>query len=213
MGFVSYELYQSMKENCSGNFLDFDLSNVNCMNDLQVFENLVSGINRNQVLEPLCHKTFITSPTPKEMLKDRHRRSLAKLEEGFVAKKVHGYRASCSRAYTYVLLEYWANNDAVRKALHVREGTIKNWMRCNYDLSYEHEIDNVVEYHQNISTKGYRSLVYSGDHDMIVPHISTEAWIRTLTNLSVTEEWHPWFVDGQVAGYVNVDAGITHYMI
>lgn len=39
----------------------------------------------------------------------------------------------------------------------------------------------------------------SGDHDLVVSHVSTEAWIRTLF-LTVDYPWRPWFVDGQVAG-------------
>jgi serine carboxypeptidase-like clade 1 len=56
-----------------------------------------------------------------------------------------------------------------------------------------------VKYHLDVTTKGYRSLVYNGDHDMVIPFIGTQAWIKTL-NFSVVDEWRPWFVDGQVAG-------------
>ncbi|XP_073225617.1 putative serine carboxypeptidase-like 52 [Cicer arietinum] len=48
--------------------------------------------------------------------------------------------------------------------------------------------------------KGYRSLIYSGDHDLVVPFISTQAWIRAL-NYSIVDDWRPWFVNGQVGGY------------
>ncbi|XP_026405536.1 serine carboxypeptidase-like 18 [Papaver somniferum] len=215
LGFVSYELYQSMRVNCRGNFLNFDISNGNCSDDRREFEELVSGINRNQVTEPLCHNALTTSPNPKEMLKNRRRRSLVTTREG-----LHAYDASCPRMYTYVLLEHWANDNRVRKALHVKEvrtvtlpefGSYEKWNRCNYDLPYTAEVTNAIEYHQNISPKGYRSFIYSGDHDMIVPHISTEAWIRTLANLSITEEWRPWFVDGQVAGYTRTYSnGLTY---
>ncbi|KAI3965410.1 hypothetical protein MKX01_042891 [Papaver californicum] len=140
------------------------------------------------------------------MMKNRRRRSLVQVEQG-----LHSSAASCPRMYTYALLEHWANDDRVRKALHVKEGTIRKWMRCNYDLPYTVDVNNVIEYHQNISTKGYRSFIYSGDHDMIVPHISTEAWIRTLTNLSITEKWRPWFVDGQVAGYTRTYSNALTY--
>lgn len=42
----------------------------------------------------------------------------------------------------------------------------------------------------------------SGDHDMVVPYISTEKWINSL-NITVDTDWRPWFVEGQVAGYFN----------
>lgn len=41
----------------------------------------------------------------------------------------------------------------------------------------------------------------SGDHDMVVPHSSTEEWIDSL-KLPIADDWEPWFVDGQVAGLV-----------
>ncbi|KAI3965413.1 hypothetical protein MKX01_042894 [Papaver californicum] len=155
------------------------------------------------------------------MIENRRRRSLAKIEEGLVAEK-HLLPPSCVRDYGNVLLEYWANDDGVRKALHVKElylynenlrlpGTTKRWARCNRNLRYGSELESCLEYHHNISTKGYRSLIYSGDLDIVVPHISSEAWIRTFANLSITDNWRSWSVSGQVAGYVNLDNYITHY--
>ncbi|XP_072079869.1 serine carboxypeptidase-like 17 isoform X3 [Arachis hypogaea] len=79
-------------------------------------------------------------------------------------------------------------------------GSIGKWQRCNYDILYKHDIRNSVQYHENLSSKGYRSLIYSGDHDMIVPFLATQAWIRSL-NYTIVDEWRQWYVNGQVAGY------------
>lgn len=40
---------------------------------------------------------------------------------------------------------------------------------------------------------------FSGDHDLVVPHIYTEYWIGLL-DITLDEDWRPWFVGGQVAG-------------
>lgn len=40
----------------------------------------------------------------------------------------------------------------------------------------------------------------SGDHDLTVPYVGTEKWIRSL-NLTVKNNWDPWFVGTQVAGF------------
>ena len=44
--------------------------------------------------------------------------------------------------------------------------------------------------------------LHSVDHDMVVPFVATDIWIGAL-NLTVDDEWRPWFVDGQVTGYSN----------
>lgn len=38
---------------------------------------------------------------------------------------------------------------------------------------------------------------------MLVPFMATQAWIRSL-NYSIVNDWRPWFVKGQVAGYVYI---------
>ena len=44
-------------------------------------------------------------------------------------------------------------------------------------------------------------LVFSGDVDACVPHTGTESWVRGL-GYKVKQEWQPWLVNDQVAGYV-----------
>ena len=43
--------------------------------------------------------------------------------------------------------------------------------------------------------------VNSGDHDMYVPSLGTQAWIRSL-NYSVIDDWRPWMIGDQIAGYI-----------
>jgi len=46
-------------------------------------------------------------------------------------------------------------------------------------------------------------MVNSGDHDMMVPFLATQAWIRSL-NYSITDDWKPWMINDQIAGYIYV---------
>ncbi|XP_075641214.1 serine carboxypeptidase-like 2 isoform X3 [Castanea sativa] len=103
-------------------------------------------------------------------------------------------------SYGYLLSRYWANDDDVRKALHIRQGSIGQWQRCKFELYYTPNAAGSFVYHVNLSTKGYRSLIYSGDHDITVPFLGTQAWIRSL-NYSIVDDWRSWKVQGQVAGY------------
>ncbi|CAA2999085.1 serine carboxypeptidase-like 18 [Olea europaea subsp. europaea] len=104
------------------------------------------------------------------------------------------------RSQTYATSYIWANDPTVQEALHIKKGTITNWTRCNHSLSYADNVESVVQYHKILSKKGYEALVYSGDHNMVIPYIGTLKWIRGL-NLAIDDEWRPWNVNDQVAGY------------
>ncbi|KAG8368498.1 hypothetical protein BUALT_Bualt15G0051900 [Buddleja alternifolia] len=102
--------------------------------------------------------------------------------------------------HNYATSYVWANDETVQEALHIRKRTKKQWTRCNMSISYEKDVESVLKYHQLLSEKGYQVLAYSGDHDMGISYMSTLKWIHAL-NLTVDDEWRPWTVDGQVAGY------------
>ncbi|CAA7051592.1 unnamed protein product [Microthlaspi erraticum] len=86
---------------------------------------------------------------------------------------------------------------------YIEELLLANLSITSTDDCYD--IKSSVPYHMNNSIKGYRSLIYSGDHDLMVPFISTEAWIRSL-NYSITDKWRPWMIRHQVAGYTQTYA-------
>ena len=72
------------------------------------------------------------------------------------------------------------------------QGTIGEWFRCQSTKDYQYDFISMVPYHMNLSSKGYKSLIFSGDHDMEVPILDTEAWIKSL-NYPLIDEWRPWF--------------------
>ncbi|KAL5556769.1 hypothetical protein UlMin_039005 [Ulmus minor] len=96
---------------------------------------------------------------------------------------------------------YWTNNNAVRTALHVQKGTTQLWITCNRKLLFTRRVFSLVGYHEHLNDRGYRALIYSGDHDMFIPYIGRHAWIKTL-NLLVVTSWRPWLFEDQVAVYV-----------
>ncbi|KAL4565086.1 hypothetical protein LXL04_029169 [Taraxacum kok-saghyz] len=110
----------------------------------------------------------------------------------------------------YLYSYTWANRRDVREALHIREEFNEiEWVRCNETLrspddnktlSYTHSVQSSVAYHRHLADNNCRALVYSGDRDMVVPYLGTLKWIETL-NLLVVDDWRPWLVDEQVAGY------------
>jgi serine carboxypeptidase-like clade 1 len=55
-------------------------------------------------------------------------------------------------------------------------------------------------------------MVFSGDHDMAVPHTGSEAWTSWLgRQLGVERPWAPWHTgDRQVAGYAVHYRGLVY---
>ncbi|XP_074291751.1 serine carboxypeptidase-like 3 isoform X3 [Silene latifolia] len=106
-----------------------------------------------------------------------------------------------TRKESYKLSLYWMNDNRVQEALHAYKGTPIKWIRCHDGkYHYRYEVESSVKYHVKLSAKGFRSLIYSGDHDIIVPFIGTQTWIRSL-NYTIHDEWRKWIVDSQIAGY------------
>ncbi|KAF8369563.1 hypothetical protein HHK36_032415 [Tetracentron sinense] len=207
MALISDELYehnernltemcflQSAKRNCGGEYVTIDPKNAVCLEDVQAFDKCISGINSAHILEPKCP---LVAPKPKEMVGNR--RSLGRNFREFLDPQPPFPTFGC-RTYAYLLSYYWVNDESVRKALNIRKGTVEDWQRCNNDLSYRYEIQSSFAFHVNLSKRGYRSLIYSGDHDMKVPFLATQAWIRSL-NYSIVNDWRPWLVNVQIAGY------------
>lgn len=44
--------------------------------------------------------------------------------------------------------------------MKIDQGTIGQWTRCNDSLSYEYDVESVVEHHRLLSEKGFQALVY-----------------------------------------------------
>ncbi|KAH9755835.1 serine carboxypeptidase-like 18 [Citrus sinensis] len=186
MGLISNELYESLKITCGGDYANIDPSNVDCLNDNQAFSEV--SYQHNIFMEPFIDfrtrsKSYIGTPL------------------SFFLSKATRFKCLFSlQSFGYMLSQNWENDYNVRKALQIRQGSKGKWQRCNYDLPYTQEIGSSFSFHVSLSTKGYRSLIYSGDHDMVVPFLGTEAWIKSL-NYSIIDDWRPWILHSQVAGY------------
>ncbi|KAF3617362.1 Serine carboxypeptidase 1 [Capsicum annuum] len=96
----------------------------------------------------------------------------------------------------------WLNNEDVRKAIHAEQTTATGpWELCTGKIILSHDSGSMIKYHKNLTTRGYRAIIYSGDHDMCVPYTGSETWTRSL-GYPIVDEWRPWYVNGQVAGYI-----------
>ncbi|KAJ8773295.1 hypothetical protein K2173_028472 [Erythroxylum novogranatense] len=191
VGLISDELYQLLKNSCGNNYFNPDPSNTECTKNVMKYYQCTFAINPVHILEPICG---FASPRPEQMLNKRR-----SLYRDYVHLDQILPTIGC-RNYAYLLCKYWMDDKNVRKALDIREGSIGQWLRCNYGISYETNIQSSTEYHAYLGKKGYRILVYSGDHDMTVPYVGTQEWIRSL-NYSIVDDWRPWWLNYQIAGY------------
>ncbi|KAJ4842745.1 hypothetical protein Tsubulata_027206 [Turnera subulata] len=203
MGLISDELFESLKESCRGEYQTIAPGNAECLKHVREFDKCTSGVEHSHILERRC--AFV-SPRPFEIFVERSQDENArKLSDSEPSLPTIG-----CRTYGYLLAKYWANDKNVRKALGVREGSIGEWQRCQNGMPYVKDIHSAIEYHVDLGKKGFRRLIYSGDHDMLVSFVGTQAWIRSL-NYSIVDDWRAWYLQGQVAGYTRTYSNLMTY--
>ncbi|XP_072089907.1 serine carboxypeptidase-like 13 isoform X2 [Arachis hypogaea] len=184
MSLVPELLYQSIKEHCGGNYVNIDPENTKCVSDYEAYSEVIRYINPQQILEPLCE----TTPG---------------VNHGILQSSLQHPSEFWCRSYSHILVDTWANDQSVRKALYIREGTKGEFLRCNKTLAYNVTLLSVAGYYQNLTKANIQALVYCSDLDMSIPHIATQNWIKSL-KLSIYDKWRAWFVDGQVAGFTEI---------
>ncbi|CAN8298885.1 unnamed protein product [Cochlearia groenlandica] len=205
MGLISDELFQSLDRSCGGKFFNVDPSNTKCSNNLQAYDQCISKIFKEHILLPNCELDYVF-PVIRQISQNTMTGKRRRVLKDFSRNDSSSLPLPSCFTYKYFLSAIWANDENVRKALGVKKDFIK-WNRCNaQNIPYTYDIHNAIPYHVNNSLKGLRSLIYSGDHDMVVPHSSTLAWIRSL-NYSIVADWRPWLIStNQVAGYTRTYA-------
>ncbi|XP_009122528.1 serine carboxypeptidase-like 19 [Brassica rapa] len=203
MGLISNELFESLEKSCGGNYMDVHPSNAKCVKDLQTYKNCISEIYTEQILLPNCPVDYV--PQKLQFLSNIKTGSRRELKE-FSGYDTPSLPPPGCFTYGQFLASFWANDENVRRALGVKK-ELGKWTRCNFqNIPYTYDIDSPIPYHVNNSRKGFRSLIYSGDHDMSIPFSSTEEWIKGL-NYSIVDDWRPWMMSSyQVGGYTRTYA-------
>lgn len=204
---LSDELFESAKVNCNGEYIEVNHANTLCQQALAEVKRCTEHLYDQQILEPICVPNMVTKSILQLWNGSSSARNpasplpLSQLPQGSWCREDN---------YRYVIA--WTTDKSVQKALHIREGTIEEWVMCNadhYDIhrkdtdTYSYDIPSSIVYHRNLTKTNCRALIYSGDHDLVFPYIGTRKWIHTL-GLRVDRTWTPWFVNQQVAGYSEI---------
>ncbi|KAL3819513.1 hypothetical protein ACJIZ3_005418 [Penstemon smallii] len=207
MGLLSNGLYKLAKQMCHGNYVNVDVENVLCQNVLERVNQCLNKVRASHILEPWCGDRIWNGEGYMPL---EHLLSQENIQTNFL-QSIATLTKSWCRLDNLLFSISWANDKSVQKALNVREGTKTDWIRCNTSIAnsttksdgttiYVKNVPSTMKYHTNFTHKSCRVLIYSGDHDLLVPHTSTENWIDSL-KLPIQSDWRPWFVEGQIAGY------------
>ncbi|KAL6967923.1 Serine carboxypeptidase-like 20 [Sarracenia purpurea var. burkii] len=221
MGLISDDLFEEVTAVCQGNY--YNPSSDNCETKLAKVDENIKDLNIYDILEPCYHGTAgIETVTGNSKLPSSFRK-LGETERPLPVRKRMFGRAWPLRAPvregivpTWPQLlnsnnvpctddevaTSWLNNESVRKAIHADKVSVAgSWELCTDRILFSHDAGSMIKYHKNLTSRGYRALIFSGDHDMCVPFTGSEAWTRSL-GYKIVDEWRPWISDGQVAGYL-----------
>lgn len=200
VGIISDQLYEMIMGHCEGE--DYiNPANALCAQALNTFNNLVSEVQQAQILLDMCvYASHVPSIQSRMDGSDGRKILREKIPVGQLNHPPARPPFGCI-TYGYYLSYFWANDRSVQEVLGIRKGAVDEWVRCHdKDLPYEIDLTSVLKYHRNLTSRGYRALAYSGDHDLLVPHLGTQAWVRSL-NFSIADDWRAWHLGGQAAGF------------
>jgi len=216
MGLIPKELYDDLKDTCNGDYQN--PKNSDCLFNLEAYRQAIDGINSYHILCLPCHYEIRTEQVVStqgnlleglKQLKDIKKPVVARrsmlpsiitsFELGGNLLPLHHHEDVYCYDYNerpQILL----NSQDARESIHAQPEHISGeWLRCK-DLEYKFGFKDTIPYHKNVTSKGYRAFIYSGDHDMTIPFCGTEAWTKSL-GYDIVEKWRPWYFGDQIAGY------------
>ncbi|KAM7266036.1 hypothetical protein ACFE04_003719 [Oxalis oulophora] len=220
MGLISDQLYEEVSNACNGTY--YITYNLTCWHKLHKIEQVISGLNFYDILEPCYHDSESGKFSEAKIRMPASFRRLGETDKPLpVRKRIFGrawpYRAPVRPGIVPTwpqilnsnnvpctddeVATSWLNNASVRKAIHAAaESEIGSWELCTDNIEFTHDAGSMISFHKNLTLRGFRALIYSGDHDMSVPYTGSEAWTRSV-GYKIADEWRPWTSNGQVAGF------------
>ncbi|XP_052154328.1 serine carboxypeptidase 1-like [Oryza glaberrima] len=220
MGLISTELFEDASTACHGTF--WGKVNNLCQEKIDRVHWELKDLNKYNILAPCYHHPEIQELEFKNSSLPSSFRKLGETEKRFpVRKRMAGrswpLRAPVTRGRMTMwpelggrslpctsdeLANAWLDDEDVRAAIHAEpKSLIGSWELYTARIEYYHDTgDSMVKYHKKFTAMGYRALIYSGDHDLCIPYVGTEAWVRSM-GYRVIDHWRPWYFGGQVAGY------------
>ncbi|XP_006652175.2 serine carboxypeptidase 1-like [Oryza brachyantha] len=220
MGLISSELFEGVSTACHGTFWG-NVSEL-CQQKIDKVDWELKDLNKYNILAPCYHHPEIQELEFKNSSLPSSFRKLGETERRFPVRKRMAGRSWPLRAAitdgrmtmwpelggrslpctSDELANAWLDDEDVRAAIHAEpKSLIGSWELYTARIDYYHDSgSSMVKYHKKFTAMGYRVLIYSGDHDLCIPYVGTEAWIRSM-GYRVIDSWRPWYFGEQVAGY------------
>jgi len=226
-GLYDTELHEAFKDNqCDFSFSNWQSPSDICNSLMDRFNDLTQRINVYDVYGK-CYAAGVGSSSKSDAF---HLYSSSDMGLSKVGNEIKAYKKSYTAAdYTPFLykskvqangqkklkdlppctfgtpiIEYF-NNAQVRADLHI-PAAVQAWDFCS-NIDYTQQQRGSQWVYEKLQGQ-YRILKYSGDTDGAVPTYGTLGWINEL-NWNITEQWRPYFLGGQVAGYIEERDGLT----
>uniref|UniRef100_A0A803M1E1 Carboxypeptidase n=1 Tax=Chenopodium quinoa TaxID=63459 RepID=A0A803M1E1_CHEQI len=212
MGLISDDLYQEIVDVCHGSYLT--PSSKTCQSKLDKFDDVTENVNHYNILEQ-CYDFYYdegyqcyscNNDKDLDYANMKSSRSFGKF--GHNERRLPVQRTFSDHKISSLWSQVISN---VSTLCH--ESETGRWDSCTDRLTYHRDVGSMIEYHKRLISMGLRVLIYSGDHDMVVPYTGNEAWTRSL-GYKIIDEWRPWFTNGQVAGFTQgYDKNLTFLTI
>ncbi|KAL2935854.1 Serine carboxypeptidase 1 [Bienertia sinuspersici] len=159
----------------------------------------VDGLNIYDILEP-CYHTPDAGKKNTNLRLPSSFKTLGGTERPLpVRKRIYGRAWPLRAPVRDGIVPTWPE---IANSLSVPciESVSGRWELCTARISYNHDAGSMIKYHKDLTSRGYRALIYSGDHDMCVPYTGSEAWTKSV-GYKVVDEWRPWVCNEQVSGF------------
>jgi len=100
----------------------------------------------------------------------------------------------------------WLNKKEVQEALHVNTN-LQNWTICSDTLIYKRSVTSTLYLFDEL-LDNYRALIYNGDTDLACNFLGDQWGVASLGKTLIRDR-RPWYVNKQVAGFVDQYDQIT----
>ncbi|XP_062189202.1 serine carboxypeptidase-like 19 isoform X2 [Phragmites australis] len=160
VGIISDQLYETILGHCQGEDYTNPATTL-CVQALATFNNLISEVDPAQILLDKC---VYASPVTNANCRTDGTAGRKILKEEIGVGQLNHPPArppfGCL-TYGYYLSYFWANDRRTRDALGIKKGSMEEWVRCHDgDLPYTKDLRSSIKYHRNLTSRGYRALVY-----------------------------------------------------